>query len=309
KLERCESTICWAEDDRGTPLGGVVLAQDGGSVVVRAMIIHGKATEAAPGAAHPVAAAGSTAATERALAELRVDPPRRVLGEASLGQEGTIGVAESADDDRHLIVAVTTGGYARAFDDTSMIRGGITVRDVRFADIDGDGRTDAIVRSQGRWKDATTVVYTRVLIAPHSVQDAEIAADVASDLAVSVAPSLDDAVQAAAAVPTRGTTTNAACGVVRGAHTLAGFRRAAVPNARVLTFDETAAPTLHGTNKPLASLRPDDVRPVGRQCRALVCANSRPLCSYDDGLYSEYYWFTWDAGKMRLAGAAFYNGQ
>lgn len=309
--ERCESSVCWALGEHGESIGGVAMAQDGGSVVIQGFVEHAVPPPATAGGTPQAAAASpSSAATEQSLREQVLDKPRQMLGEAPLGKDGTIGVAMSADADKHLLVVVHDGNFTRVYHDMSTVRGALTPRDVRFADVDGDGRTDVIVRTSGHWDNGVTnVTYTRALLAPRSVQTTELQGDVAAELAMQGTATIDDAVKAALLVPTHGIKQADACRILAGANTVTGFQRVATQDARVFTFDQPASPFLHGTVKNVSSLRPDDVRDAGRHCRQMACDPARPVCTYtESGTYGEYYLFAWPDGAPRVTGAAFYNG-
>ena len=314
--ERCESQICWAYGELGELLGGVAMAQDGGSVVIQGFVeampsrTAKTGTPTQPSDAQNVATDGPN--TRQALLEQMTEAPAQIYGEAPLGNGGTIGVAQSKDPDHHVIVVVREGNFTRIYHDTSAVRGGLVPQEVHFADVDGDGRNDVIVHSAGKWNAGIqTVNYYRALIAPHSLQTFTLEGDVAAEMAMAGADSMKTAVDAALKVTPKGVRLGDACRDLNGAWTLDGFRRAAVDDAKILTFDEPGWPLPHGTLKRgVVTLRPDDVKQVGRMCRKMTCDPSRPVCTYmEPGAYSEYYWFTFNGDFPRLAGAAFYNGQ
>jgi hypothetical protein len=312
--ERCESSICWAQDDQGLTLGGVALVLDGGSVVIQGIIEHQNVPPGVVGGAPGIVAASSgTSATEQALTEQVLEKPRAMLGEAPLTKQGgTIGVGVSPAADKHLMVVVRDGSFERIYHEKTMVAGGLVPKEVRFADVDGDGRTDVIARATGLWTaDHSNITYTRALLAPRSVQNMVLRADIAAELAMQGMPTIDDAAKSAIAVPTHGVDPKEVCRTLVGIHTVAGFQKMATPDARVVTFDQLGAPFLHGTVKAANLLRPDDVRDAGTHCGRVVCDPARPVCTFiDSGILSEIYWFNWGAdGKPLVAGAAFYNGQ
>jgi hypothetical protein len=181
--------------------------------------------------------------------------------------------------------------------------------EARFADVDGDGRTDAIVRGAGRSLDGTPLVFTQAFLAPPpSVNAPDMLGDHGSELALMNAPSIDAAVAAALAVPARGVAVADACKLLGGADKLAAFRKIATADVRVLTFEEPMLPTYRQRVVTESKLRQDDVKDAGKRCKELECSGARPFCTYTDGPYSEVYWFTWDKSALRLAGAAFYTG-
>ena len=181
--------------------------------------------------------------------------------------------------------------------------------EARFADVDGDGRTDVVLRATGTSTDGTPLALAQTFLAPPpSVQVTDALVDHGSELAMAGATSVDAAVRAALSVATRGVTVSDACKLLASANTLVGFRRVATADVRVLTFEEPTMPTYRARVVAESRLRPEDVRDVGKHCKELECAPSRPYCVYVDGPYSEYYWFAWDTNAMRLAGVALYGG-
>jgi hypothetical protein len=316
--ERCESSICWALDANGAPMGGVALAQDGGSTIIQGFV-EGATPPAAGvgGTPKPVTAAPSPDATAQALREQIIETPTRMLGEAPLGTaDGSIGVGEIGkrdDPSYHLFVVVHDGNFTRVYDEKTSVKGGLLPQAVRFADITGDGRTDVIIRSTGRWAaDQTNITYTRALLAPSSVQTQDLQGDVASELAMAGTATIDDAVKAALAVATHGVTVADACRILPNLHSVDGFKKFSSPDARVVTYDQMDAPLLHGTVKTTQNLRPDDVAQLGRRCRQVTCDPARPFCEYVDvGGPSEIYWFGFapDGTTAVLTGAGLYTGQ
>ncbi|MEI7893835.1 MAG: hypothetical protein WCI05_12140 [Myxococcales bacterium] len=264
------------------------------------------------GAPKRVPRSDSTTSTEAVLRE-QVLTVREVLGQAPLvtlatqGTPATIGVARTDLQYEGPAVVVQEGAYQRVFPLSSMSMVAQTVPDprfeARFADIDGDGRTDVVLRVLG----ATS--FTQVLLAPPAtVQARELRSDGPTALAVFGASGVDAAVEAALAIPTRGVSQADACKLLSGAHTLAGFRRVSLPDARVLLFAEPRLPTFRPKVLEASALRAGDVTDVGKRCKELHCSDNRPYCRLDDGAYSEHYWFAWQDGRLRLAGAAFYRG-
>jgi hypothetical protein len=267
------------------------------------------ATSAPPRIVPPSA---KTDATEAVLRE-HVRTVKQVLGEAPLGARGTIGVAVTDYESNGPTMVIRDGDYARVFPLSSMSFVGANATDLRyearFADVDGDGRTDVVLRATGMATDGTPLAIAQTFLAPPaSVQAADALVDHGSELAMAGATSVDAAAQAAVSVATRGVPLADACKLLASASTLAAFKRIATADVRVLTFEEPTMPTYRARIVTESRVRAEDVRDVGKHCKELECAPSRPYCVYVDGPYSEYYWFSWDKSAMRLAGVAFYSG-
>jgi hypothetical protein len=316
--ETCGSDWCEAWTSRGHAL--VLFGVEAGRWVVRALM------EDAPGAG--ARAGGAPRAMTAARAPSVIEPVVRertrsieaIVGEAPLRADGsatagTIGVAVTDLEFAGPSIAVVDGAYARIFPLSSMslVRGEVPDAryEARFADVDGDGRTDVVLRMSGRASEGTPIAFTQVFAAPPpSTQSARLTPEMGSALAVLDAPSVDAAVQAALAVATRGTTRDEACRLLGSATSVAGFRRVATADARVLAFEEPRMPTWRAKVKPLAKLAAEDVRGMSAHCAELECSATRPYCTYAEGPYSEHYWFAWDAqGQMHIAGAALYAGE
>jgi hypothetical protein len=186
----------------------------------------------------------------------------------------------------------------------------------RFGDVDGDGRTDVVVRAPGRASDSSPLVFTQAYLAPPpTVQADEMIADHASDLVVMDAPTLDDAVAAAMRVTRRGVDAEEACKLldgVRWSTALDDFHARSIPEARVIAFDEPSMPTYRARVIPANKLDDADVREAGKRCKDIECSKASPFCAYTDGAYSDYYWFTWvesDGGEaLKLVAAGFWSG-
>jgi len=331
KNDHCQADACEAPSPRGT--ASVRLVEQGGKWVIRAVEQEVAAARAPYSLApHAVAPSASTALTEQALRE-SVRTIRQVLGEAPLGSlpsldrraEGggpapTIGIAVTdLESESSPTLVVRDGAYVRVFPLSSMglfaARNAGASFEARFADVDGDGRTDVVLRASGRAADSSSQVLTRVFLAPGpSVQVEEAQVDVGSELALLGAANVDDAVQAAIGVPTRGVSAPEACALLKGANNLASFSRITLGGARVLSFDESEMPTYRARVVPgargsgdEAKLSEADVKPLGERCPDLDCSATRPFCTSSDG-YSEYYWFGWQNNLLKLAGAAFHAG-
>lgn len=295
----------------------IAFVEDAGKWVIREF-----SREVAPPASTPsttpkaVAPSATTTSTEDALRE-RVRTVGQVLGEAPAlaGSSGaTIGVAITDFEAHGPAVVLHDGDYARVFPLASMSFADANLVEpkfeARFADLDGDGRTDVIVRVAGRASDGTPVVLAQGFLAPPPSVNAaqDLIGDHGSDLALVNAPSIDAALAAALAVPPRGVAVADACKLLAGADKLPTFRKIATADVRVVTFDEPSLPAWRPRVVSESKLKPEDVKQTGKSCKELECSATRPFCVYTDGPYSELYWFVWDKSTMRLAGAAFYTG-
>jgi hypothetical protein len=309
--EACRGDVCTTETPTGS--ASVVMALRGGSYVVEGFRLDAPPPPAAIGAPKAVQTStdgGVTASVLRQHARVT----RAVLGEAPLRSSApggdTIGVGVADVECDGPVVVIREAGAPRVFPLSAMCMVGATLTDARFearfADVDGDGRTDAVVRVAGRSNAdaAVETSFSEVYLAPPpTVQKDEIGPDHGAELALSGARSVDDAVNAALSVAPRGTTTAEACKVLAGTSQLGNFRRAATADVRVLFFSDPELPTYDARIIPERALEADDVRGSGIDCADLACSATRPFCTSGGG--ESYYWFAWIAGKMRLAGAAF----
>jgi len=310
--QACGADSCEAWTDGGHAVVRFVV--QGGRWVVRALIedaplVRGPAI-ATP---HAVQAATDTSSTE-SLLRARARDVKQVLGEAALtASGGTIGVGLTDMTPDVPVIAVREGNAARVFP----IEAG-TVRaeaaeakwDAAFADVDGDGRTDVVVRMTGKRPDGSPVAWTQAFLAPPaSVQATSVEADLASSLATMDAADAHAAVQAATSVPPGGVSHDDACRVLTAASTPSGFRRVAASDARVLLFDEPGMPTWRPKVVGAAKIGADDVRGLGAHCAELVCNPTRPYCSWTSGADSLHAWFVGQGPQPVLVGAADYQGE
>jgi hypothetical protein len=266
------------------------------------------------GAPHAVDPSTATDATDHALRE-HVSTVKTILGEAPLGASGTIGVALTDYEAKGPAIVIADGDYSRVFPLGSMDLVASAAPDasfeVRFADLDADGRTDVVIRGSGATADGTSVELSEAFLAPVAsveIDEDGLAADHGSELALLGAMTVDSALQAALGVAPRGVARDDACKLMAGASQLAAFRKITTADVRILGFEEPLTPTYRPHVVAASHIGPNDVRDVARRCAALDCSATRPFCSYSDGPYSEFYWFTWEQNAMRLAGVAFYKG-
>jgi hypothetical protein len=310
--QACGADSCEAWTDGGHAVVRFIV--QGGRWVVRALIedaplARGPATTAP----HTVSASTDTTSTE-ALLRARARDVKPVLGEAPLtASGGTIGVGLTDMTPDVPVIAVREGNAARVFP----IEAG-TVRaeaaeahwDAAFADVDGDGRTDVVVRMTGKRPDGSPVAWTQAFLAPPaSVQATSVEADLATSLATMDAPDARAAAQAATSLPGGAVSHDDACHVLTTASTPAGFRRVASSDARVLLFDEPGMPTWRPKVVGAAKIGADDVRGLGAHCAELVCNPGRPYCSWTSGADSLHAWFVAQGAQLVLVGAADYQGE
>jgi hypothetical protein len=309
----CGADTCEAWTDAGHAV--VRFTVQGGRWVVRAVYEDAQPATPAAAAGRPreVPSAPDSAATESAL-RAHARTVDHVLGEAPLAASGgTIGVGLTDLDPDVPVVAAIEGGVSRVL----RVAAG-TVRaeasearwEAAFADVDGDGRTDVVVRMSGTRAGGAPVAWTGAFLAPApSVQDVRLEPDLASALATMDAPDAAAAARAAAALPTRGVPHDEACRILTTASTVAGFRRVSSADARVLLFAEPGMPTWRPKVVPASRIGADDVRGLGAHCPELTCSRSRMYCSWAAGADSLHAWFVLQGGQLALAGAADYTGE
>jgi hypothetical protein len=310
--QACGADSCEAWTDGGHAVVRFVV--QGGRWVVRALIEDAPlARGPAVGPPHPVQAAPDTASTE-SLLRARARDVKQVLGEAALTTSGgTIGVGLTDMTPDAPVIALREGNAARVFPiDAGTVRAEAAEArwDTAFADVDGDGRTDVVVRMTGRRPDGSPVAWTQAFLAPPaSVQATSVEADLATSLATMDAADARAAAQAATSMPGGGVSHEEACRVLTAASTPAGFRRVASSDARVLLFDEPGMPTWRPKVVSAAKIGADDVRGLGAHCAELVCNPARPYCAWTSGADSLHAWFVGQGQQLVLVGAADYQGE
>jgi hypothetical protein len=311
--QACGADACEVWTDGGRAV--VRFAVEGGRWVIREVIEDAPLPQSSTrvGPPHEVEPAADSSATD-ALLRSRARAVKQVLGEAPLtAGGGTIGVAMVDLASESPVVATREEDAARVFPiDIGPIRA--AAADIRaqtaFADVDGDGRTDAVLRLEGKRADGTAVAWIEAFLAPPaSVQATTLEPDLASALAMMDAADARSAARAAAAMPVAGVAREDACRMLVVASTPAGFRRVAAPDARVLLFEEPGLPTWLPKSIPASKVTADDVRSIGSHCAELTCSASRPYCSWTGGADSQHAWFGWREGKLVLLGVADYHGE
>ena len=262
---------------------------------------------------HAVPAAADASETE-AILRARAREVRQVLGQAPLATSGgTIGVGLTDLDPDAPVVALREGAAVRVFAiDADAVRGesGDARWDAAFADVNGDGRTDVVMKWSGTGVGGLPLSWSQAFIAPApSVQASTLEADLASALVLIEAPDAGAAARAATSLPLRTVSHDDACRLLGAAATPAGFRRHASGDARVFHFDEPGMPTWRPKVVPLAKLANDDVRDVAMHCADLQCSATRPYCAWTGGADSAHFWFDWRDGQLEIVGAADYDGE
>jgi hypothetical protein len=313
ETQACGIDACEAWTDRGRSV--VRFASHDGRWGIRSLIEESPVVPSPPGRLPPreVEASPGTEATT-SLLDARVKEVRQVLGQAPLQAEGgTIGVALTDASPDAPSVVVREGLAGRVFGlDVGPIRAQAqeATWDASFADVDGDGRTDVALRMKGSRADGTPLSWTQVFLAPPpSVQSTSLQADLASALAVMDAADTKAAARAASTLPARAVTHDEACQVLASATTLAGFRKAATPGARLLLFQEPGRPTWRPKIVPLAKIAAGDVHGFASHCAEMTCDKTRPYCSYSVPGDSLHVWFAWNGGKLEIDGVADYSGE
>jgi hypothetical protein len=167
-----------------------------------------------------------------------------------------------------------------------------------FADVDGDGFTDLVVRTPG--KDARTPL---VFLVPPASRTMEVMQpDAASLWPLREATSLDDAIRRAVAIPSRGLTSAEACALLTG------------PVAAGVALFEYTEPNIFDAGRTMRRVSPARHRELqgtdARCAEPLKCSPTRPVCRdrFESDPSLSYYWFHWPKGQLQLAAQADYGG-
>jgi hypothetical protein len=311
--QACGADACeaWTEGGRAV----VRFSRQDGRWVVRGVIEDAPVTRASASGTPPHVVASTAEMTDtQSLLRARTRDVKQLLGQAPLGPSGgTIGVGLTDLSPYTPVVVVREGNAARMF---AIDAGGVRAEtgeahwDIAFADLDGDGRTDVIMRMSGAGAGGLPMAWTEAFVAPPpSVQASGLDADLASALSLFDSTDVTSAARAAASIPLRGVSREDACRLLAAASTPAGFRRQAAPDARLMHFDEPGMPTWRPKVVPLSKLAADDVRGIGAHCMELTCSPTRPYCAWRGGSQSEHFWFGWRDGRLEILGAADYDGE
>lgn len=312
ETQACGVDACESWTDAGHAVVRFVV--QGGRWVIRWILEDAPVAKpsAAPGPRHTVEPSSDSEATT-ALLRARAREIVRVVGEAPLTTSGgTIGVGLTDFAPDAPVIAVREGAASRTFVvDAIASRKPWTDEkwDAAFADVDGDGRTDVVLRLDGT-RAGAAARWTQVFLAPPpSVQAQTLAPDLASSFALLDAPDVHAAAALATGLPARSVTRDEACRLIAAASTPAGFRRVASGDARVLRFDQPGLPTWLPKIVPSAKVGADDVRGLGAHCAEMTCSPTRPYCSWSGGTDSQHVWFGVHDGDLAIAGAADYEGE
>jgi hypothetical protein len=307
-VDACEA---WTENGRAI----VRFARQEGRWVVRALIEDAPVTQPSDEAQPPRSVPSGPDTTEtRTLLLARAREVKQVLGQAELSSNGgTIGVGLTDLAPDAPVVVTREGAAVRAFViDAGAVRADVSDArwDAAFADVNGDGRTDVVVRLSGTGAAGLPIAWTQAFLTPPpSMQVSSMEADLPSALAVMDTPDVGSAASAAVAIPLRGVSRDDACRLLAASTTPSGFRRHASPEARLIHFDVPSTPTWRPKVVPLGKLATDDLRGISAHCPDLACSASRPYCAWVGGSDSEHFWFGWRDGRLELLGAADYNGE
>jgi hypothetical protein len=293
---RCVSSVCSARDADHALLGLAQLDMEGNRLVVRRLLLAPTPHAAAPRRVAARKEGRLAAALGPLVAEVA-----QVRGEAPFAEAGgSVGLASvrlHEADARGEVLAVSEGPLTRIFSLDGAFLEGFAI-EVGFADIDGDGFTDVVVRTPGK-QGRTPQVY---LVPPASRSIESIQPDVASAWAIREASSIEDAIRRALQVPARGLTSAEAC---------AAIQRGPLTADQLFEYTEPNLLDLGRTSRRLPALRRRDLQAPGAFCaEPLVCSPSRPFCQdrqeRDPGL--TYFWFDWPRGQLRLVALADYGG-
>jgi hypothetical protein len=219
--QACGAESCEAWTDTGHAVVRFVV--QGGRWVVKAIVEDAPIARGAPsGDPREVEPSATTTATE-GLLRARAGQVGRVLGEAPLTRDGgTIGIGWTDLSRDAPVVAVREGAAARIFHvDAGPARAEVAdlTWDAAFADVDGDGRTDVIVRMSGKRPDGAPLAWTQAFLAPAaSVQVTSLEADLATSLVTMDASDVRAAAHAAASLPRGPVAHDDACRVLSAAN-------------------------------------------------------------------------------------------
>jgi hypothetical protein len=169
ETQACGVDACEAWTDSGHAVVRFVV--QGGRWVIRWVLEDAPLPQATPAASAPRVtlepAADPQATTE--LLRARAREIIRVVGEAPLtGAGGTIGVGLTDLAPDAPVIAVREGAASRTFvvDQVAARKPWSDERwDAAFADVDGDGRTDVVLRMQGT-RGGSAAAWTQVFLAP-----------------------------------------------------------------------------------------------------------------------------------------------
>jgi hypothetical protein len=311
--QACGADACEAWTEGGRAI--VRFVKQEGRWGIRSVIEDAPVTRS-PDTVQPRTVPSEADTTEtRSLLLARAREVRQVIGQAQLDSSngGMIGIGLTDWAPDSPVVVMREGAALRAFVvEAGAVRAEMADArwDAAFADADGDGRTDVVVRLSGTGAGGLPVAWTEAFLSPPpSMQVSSLEADLPSALAVMDTPDANAAARAAASIPPHGVSHDEACRLLAGATTPSGFRRLASPDARLMHFDEPRKPTWRPKVIPIGKLAVDDLRAISAHCAEMTCSPSRPYCAWVGGSDSEHFWFGWRDGRLELLGAADYNGE
>jgi hypothetical protein len=312
----CGVDACEAWTDRGRAV--LRFALEDGKCVLRSILEDAQAGQPAhpttdQQARHLVESSPDTSATASVLAS-HMRGATRVIGEAALaGSGGTIGVGLGDSAPGLPVVVVSEAGTSRFFPlPIGALRASTTRSEwgAAFADVDGDGRTDVVLRMSAVRGDGSGVTWAQAFLAPPpSVQASILSPDLVSALALMDASDATAAARAAISIPALAVTHEEACRILASASTPAGFRRTASAAARLLLFQEPGLPTWRPKVVPASQVAADQTSSLGAHCAELACDATRPYCVWSGGTDSLHVWFGRRDDRLELVGAADYDGE
>lgn len=272
-----------------------------------------------PTAPTAVPANGDRLAVERFL-RARFPGEPRVIAAAPLTAQGGLVAAAIVDAFEWNVLVTHEGEVWRVL---PFGRGANTnadrVREARFVEANGDGRTDVVIETEARdlGPDMAPRASTRpfghrgLYLVPPATMAAGLVEDSGAIVALNAAPSFDAAVTALASVPWRGVTSREVCAAVQAGRTRAGLRGVATEDFRFLLYEEPGSFAWRPEFVPLTDADASASLIGGAlPCGMLECSSTRPVCTWsqDDGPGGGGYWFRWENGRLRLTAIAIYNG-
>ena len=77
----------------------------------------------------------------------------------------------------------------------------------------------------------------------------------------------------------------------------------------MISYAEPAVLPLLLTTKPVSPADRNDLPNLRISCNALVCAPTRPVCTWSSPPTLDYFWLGWDRrGQLRFSAIALYTG-
>ena len=287
----------------------VLFEHASGRWTVRALLenVPAPAPVANPSTPAAVARSTTTSDTEGSHAMLSETGATAVAEARLSAQGGSVGLMVDPGEPKALVVVVHDGDFV-SLEALVTFDGMLAAPELRFADLDGDGRTDVIVRRQQDYGDGKPVFRTDAFLTRRTVEGTH-PRDLAAALAMFHATSADAAVTQALTVPTRGSTRAEVCKLLTSANDGAALAAVSAPGASLLLYDDPLEPTLRPKKRPIASATKDHLSTIHDDCAELVCDPSRPVCELREEPGLDVFWLTWNAqNKLQIAGIALYTG-